>query len=64
MTDTTVAHTGLYFAESPIQGPDGRLYVSDFYAHEVRRIDPQSWEADFIRQIAQRHHFTNNFRMR
>jgi sugar lactone lactonase YvrE len=30
---------GLHFAEGPSVGPDGNLYVSDFYAHEVLRVD-------------------------
>lgn len=36
----------LHFAESPSTGPDGALYVSDFYAHEVLRIDPATWEVE------------------
>lgn len=36
---TTVLLKDLHFPESPSQGPDGALYVSDFYAHEVLRID-------------------------
>ncbi|SIO68070.1 SMP-30/gluconolactonase/LRE family protein [Paraburkholderia phenazinium] len=45
MVDTTVVRDGLHFAESPSEGPDGLLYVSDFYAHEVLRIDPRTWSA-------------------
>jgi sugar lactone lactonase YvrE len=37
---------GLHFAESPTVGPDGALYVSDFYAHQVLRIDPSTWRAE------------------
>lgn len=46
---TTTARTvldGLHFAESPSVGPDGALYVSDFYAHEVLRIEPATWRAE------------------
>ena len=39
MADTTVLRDGLHFGEGPRSGPDGRLYYSDFYAHEVRAID-------------------------
>ncbi|WP_344866061.1 SMP-30/gluconolactonase/LRE family protein [Amycolatopsis ultiminotia] len=35
----------LHFGESPCAGPDGALYVSDFYAREVLRIDPSTWRA-------------------
>ncbi|MFC8002267.1 SMP-30/gluconolactonase/LRE family protein [Streptomyces olivaceus] len=37
---------GLHFAESPSVGPDGALYVSDFYDHAVLRIDPRTWRAE------------------
>jgi sugar lactone lactonase YvrE len=39
MADTTVLREGLRFGEGPRQGPDGRLFYSDFYAHEVRALD-------------------------
>lgn len=39
MADTTVLREGLRFGEGPRQGPDGRLYYSDFYGHEVRALD-------------------------
>ncbi|WP_158840306.1 SMP-30/gluconolactonase/LRE family protein [Saccharothrix deserti] len=39
MADTTVLREGLRYGECPRQGPDGRLYYSDFYDHEVRAID-------------------------
>ncbi|GAA1351082.1 SMP-30/gluconolactonase/LRE family protein [Saccharothrix algeriensis] len=39
MVDTTVLREGLRFGESPRHGPDGRLYYSDFYDHEVRALD-------------------------
>ncbi|MBF6351716.1 SMP-30/gluconolactonase/LRE family protein [Nocardia flavorosea] len=35
--------SGLHFAESPATGPDGQLYVSDFYAHELLQVDPRSF---------------------
>jgi sugar lactone lactonase YvrE len=39
MTDLTVLLDGLYFGEGP-RWRDGYLYLSDFYAHEVLRVDP------------------------
>ncbi|CCH29022.1 SMP-30/gluconolactonase/LRE family protein [Actinosynnema sp. NPDC047251] len=39
MVDTTVVRDGLRFGEGPRHGPDGRLYYSDFYDHEVRALD-------------------------
>ncbi|WP_259375197.1 hypothetical protein [Rhodococcus pseudokoreensis] len=39
MSDTHTTLTGLHFAESPPIGPDGQLYVSDFSAHQLLRID-------------------------
>jgi sugar lactone lactonase YvrE len=39
MADTTSLREGLRFGEGPRQGPDGRLFYSDFYAHEVRALD-------------------------
>ncbi|WP_433270197.1 SMP-30/gluconolactonase/LRE family protein [Actinosynnema sp. CS-041913] len=39
MVDTTVLRDGLRFGEAPRHGPDGRLFYSDFYAHEVRALD-------------------------
>ncbi|MEU4802463.1 SMP-30/gluconolactonase/LRE family protein [Actinosynnema sp. NPDC023587] len=39
MVDTTVVREGLRFGEGPRRGPDGRLYYSDFYDHEVRALD-------------------------
>ncbi|MFC8178852.1 SMP-30/gluconolactonase/LRE family protein [Rhodococcus sp. NPDC057297] len=40
---TTTVLTGLHFAESPSIGPDGHLYISDFYAHKLLRVDPSTW---------------------
>lgn len=39
MTDLTVLLDGLYFGEGP-RWRDGHLYLSDFYAHEVLKVDP------------------------
>lgn len=39
MTELTVLLDGLYFGEGP-RWRDGHLYLSDFYAHEVIRVDP------------------------
>jgi sugar lactone lactonase YvrE len=38
MTDLTILLDGLYFGEGP-RWRDGHLYLSDFYAHEVLRVD-------------------------
>jgi len=38
MTDLTTLLDGLYFGEGP-RWRDGHLYLSDFYAHEVLRVD-------------------------
>jgi len=38
-TTMTTLVADLHFAESPTPGPDGRVYVSDFYAHEVLAVD-------------------------
>ncbi|OZF42617.1 SMP-30/gluconolactonase/LRE family protein [Rhodococcus sp. 14-2470-1a] len=42
----TVVLDGLHFGESPLLGPDGRLYLSDFYAHQVLAIDTSSWMSE------------------
>lgn len=51
MVDTTVVCEGLHFAESPSEGPDGQVYVSDFYAHEVLKFDPGTWEASVAAKV-------------
>ncbi len=51
MIDTTTVYEGLYFAESPSQGPDGYIYVSDFYARKVIRFNPVSWKAQVVARI-------------
>lgn len=38
MTETTVLLDGIYFGEGP-RWRDSHLYLSDFYAHEVLRVD-------------------------
>jgi sugar lactone lactonase YvrE len=38
MTELTVLIDGIYFGEGP-RWRDGHLYLSDFYAHEVLRVD-------------------------
>lgn len=40
MTDLTVLRDDLYFGEGP-RWRNGYLYLSDFYAHEVLRVDPE-----------------------
>ncbi|WP_143544552.1 MULTISPECIES: SMP-30/gluconolactonase/LRE family protein [unclassified Rhodococcus (in: high G+C Gram-positive bacteria)] len=42
-SSTTTVLTGLHFAESPSIGPDGHLYISDFYAHQLLRVDASTW---------------------
>jgi sugar lactone lactonase YvrE len=48
MADTTVLREGLRFGEGPRQGPDGRLYYSDFYDHEVRAFDLATGEEEVV----------------
>lgn len=51
MVDTTIVKEGLHFAESPSEGPDGFVYVSDFYAHEVLRVDPRTWSVSIAATV-------------
>ncbi|WP_193608399.1 SMP-30/gluconolactonase/LRE family protein [Nocardioides lijunqiniae] len=51
MTDTTTVLTGLHFAEAPTLGPDGHLYLSDFYAHEVLRVDVTDWSTTVVATV-------------
>lgn len=44
MVQTKIVHEGLCFAESPSEGPDGRVYVSDFFLHKVLSFDPVNWQ--------------------
>jgi sugar lactone lactonase YvrE len=48
MADTTVLREGLRFGEGPRQGPDGRLFYSDFYAHEVRALDLATGDEEVV----------------
>ncbi|NUT50317.1 MAG: gluconolactonase [Saccharothrix sp.] len=48
MVDTTVVREGLRFGEGPRQGPDGRLFYSDFYDHEVRALDLGTGEEEVV----------------
>ncbi|GLZ34211.1 gluconolaconase [Lentzea sp. NBRC 105346] len=48
MVDTSVLRDGLYFGEGPRCGPDGRLFYSDFYAHEVRAIDIDTGDDELV----------------
>jgi sugar lactone lactonase YvrE len=51
MADTTIVAEGLNFAESPNVGPDGRVFVSDFYAHEVVAFDPTTWSREVVAAV-------------
>ncbi|MFD1151823.1 SMP-30/gluconolactonase/LRE family protein [Saccharothrix hoggarensis] len=51
MADTTVLRDGLRFGEGPRQGPDGRLYYSDFYDHEVRVLDLATGEQEVVCEV-------------
>lgn len=44
MVQAKIVYEGLCFAESPSEGPDGRVYVSDFFLHKVLSFDPVSWQ--------------------
>ncbi|HEY4460191.1 MAG TPA: SMP-30/gluconolactonase/LRE family protein [Pseudonocardiaceae bacterium] len=48
---TTTALTGLRFGEGPRHGPDGRLWLSDFYAHQVFAIDLTTGERETICEV-------------
>lgn len=41
----------LHFAESPTLGPDGRVYVSDFYAHEVLAVDLETGATESVATV-------------
>ncbi|HEY4017251.1 MAG TPA: SMP-30/gluconolactonase/LRE family protein [Pseudonocardiaceae bacterium] len=49
---TTTVLTGLRFGEGPRHGPDGRLYFSDFYGHQVFAIDVSTGERERICEVA------------
>ncbi|GDY30318.1 SMP-30/gluconolactonase/LRE family protein [Gandjariella thermophila] len=51
MLHTEVLLDGLYFGEGPRHGPDGRLYLSDFYAHEVLALDLATGARERICQV-------------
>lgn len=51
MAATEIALTGLHFAESPTTGPDGRLYISDFYAHELIAVDPATFATSVVAKV-------------
>ncbi|MFJ6674121.1 SMP-30/gluconolactonase/LRE family protein [Actinosynnema sp. NPDC091369] len=51
MADTTLLRDGLRFGEGPRQGPDGRLYYSDFYDHEVRALDLATGEQEVVCEV-------------
>lgn len=48
---TTVVLDGLHFGESPLLGPDGRLYLSDFYAKQVLAVDTGSWSSEHFASV-------------
>ncbi|MCW2772652.1 MAG: Sugar lactone lactonase YvrE [Nocardioides sp.] len=50
---TTTVMEGLHFAEAPTLGSDGALYLSDFYAREVLRIDPSTWVSETVAKVDQ-----------
>ncbi|HEX3778204.1 MAG TPA: SMP-30/gluconolactonase/LRE family protein [Pseudonocardiaceae bacterium] len=49
---TTTLLTGLRFGEGPRHGPDGRFYLSDFYAHEVLTVDLATGRRERICEVA------------
>jgi sugar lactone lactonase YvrE len=51
VTRAEVVTTGLHFAESPTVGPDGRVYLSDFYAREVIAVDPATWRHETVLDV-------------
>ncbi|GAA1310749.1 SMP-30/gluconolactonase/LRE family protein [Saccharothrix xinjiangensis] len=48
MADTAILRDGLRFGEGPRRGPDGRLFYSDFYDHEVHALDLGTGEDDAV----------------
>jgi sugar lactone lactonase YvrE len=48
---TTTALTGLRFGEGPRHGPDGRLWFSDFYAHQVFAVELTTGERERICEV-------------
>jgi sugar lactone lactonase YvrE len=54
MADTTkTLLTGLHFGEGPRHGPDGRFYLSDFYAHEVLTVDLATGQRERVCEVAE-----------
>ncbi|MFI9006269.1 SMP-30/gluconolactonase/LRE family protein [Actinosynnema sp. NPDC053489] len=51
MVDTTVLRDDLRFGEGPRHGPDGRLWYSDFYDHEVRALDLDTGEQEVVCEV-------------
>ncbi|QFZ17488.1 SMP-30/gluconolactonase/LRE family protein [Saccharothrix syringae] len=51
MADTEVLRDGLRFGEGPRRGPDGRLFYSDFYDHEVRALDPGTGAEEVVCEV-------------
>lgn len=47
----TTVLDGLHFGESPLPGPDGRLYLSDFYARQVLALDTDSWTPEPVASV-------------
>lgn len=52
MSRTDVVLDDLHFAESPNTGPDGQLYISDFYAHQLLRVDPDTFAVTVAAEVA------------
>lgn len=51
MADTSVLREGLRFGEGPRHGPDGRLFYSDFYDHEVRALDLDTGAEEVVCEV-------------
>ncbi|MBW4722270.1 SMP-30/gluconolactonase/LRE family protein [Saccharothrix obliqua] len=51
MADTAVLRDGIRFGEGPRGGPDGRLYYSDFYDHEVRALDLATGDEEVVCEV-------------
>ncbi|GGP40865.1 SMP-30/gluconolactonase/LRE family protein [Saccharothrix coeruleofusca] len=51
MADTTVLRDDLRFGEGPRHGPDGRLFYSDFYDHQVRALDLATGEQEVVCEV-------------
>jgi len=51
MKKATIVAEDIHFGEGPGVGPDGKMYVSDFYAFEVLRFDQKTWAREVVAKV-------------